>query len=51
VQKIKAETLKKCFARAGFGESDMANNLEQPENRIFQQKFVHLNRPFFASVK
>jgi hypothetical protein len=22
-----------------------------PENRIFQQKFVHMNRPFIASVK
>jgi hypothetical protein len=24
---------------------------EQPENRIFQQKFVHTNRPFIASMK
>jgi hypothetical protein len=24
---------------------------KQPENRIFQQKFVHMTRPFNASVK
>jgi hypothetical protein len=24
---------------------------EQPENRIFQQKFIHMNRPFIVSVK
>jgi hypothetical protein len=24
---------------------------QQPENRIFQQKIVHMNRPFIASVK
>jgi hypothetical protein len=24
---------------------------KQPENRIFQQKFVHMNSPFIASVK
>jgi hypothetical protein len=24
---------------------------KQPENRIFQQKSVHMNRPFIASVK
>jgi hypothetical protein len=24
---------------------------QQPENRIFQRKFVHMNRPFIASVK
>jgi hypothetical protein len=24
---------------------------QQPENRIFQQKFIHMNRPFIASVK
>jgi hypothetical protein len=23
----------------------------QPENGIFQRKFVHMNRPFIASVK
>jgi hypothetical protein len=116
VKKIKAETVRKCFAKAGFGESDVADNLEearrmktllqylicaegkelscdtkdfvrsdahlathyrfepvtallavtntqnemwrmmrrekkQPENRIFQRKFVDMNRPFIASVK
>jgi hypothetical protein len=115
VKKIKAETVKKCFAKDGFGKSDMADNLEeasehnaaisnfcigkelscgtkdfvrsddhlathcsfepatallvvrttqneyvedeeeeeekkQPENRIFQRKFVHMNRPIIASV-
>jgi uncharacterized protein YabN with tetrapyrrole methylase and pyrophosphatase domain len=29
VKKIKAETVKKCFAKAGFGESDVADNLEK----------------------
>jgi hypothetical protein len=24
---------------------------KQPENRIFQRKFVHMNRPFVTSVK
>jgi hypothetical protein len=24
---------------------------KQPESRIFQRKFVHMNRPFTASVK
>jgi uncharacterized protein YabN with tetrapyrrole methylase and pyrophosphatase domain len=117
VKKIKAETVKQCFAKAGFGESVVADNLEeasenitaisnacrgkelscdtndfvrsdghlathysfepatallavihkmkmwrmrrwkkkeekkQPENRIFQRKFVHMNRTFTASVK
>jgi hypothetical protein len=27
VKKIKAETVKKCFAKVGFGESDVADNL------------------------
>jgi hypothetical protein len=29
VKTIKAETVKKCFAKAGFGESDVADNLEE----------------------
>jgi hypothetical protein len=32
MKKIKAETVKKCFAKAGFGESDVAGNLEAREN-------------------
>jgi hypothetical protein len=28
VKKIKAETVKKCFAKAGFGRSDVTDNLE-----------------------
>jgi hypothetical protein len=32
VKKIKSETVKKCFAKAGFGESDVADNLEVIEN-------------------
>jgi hypothetical protein len=32
VKKIKAETVRKCFAKAGFGESDVADNLEESEN-------------------
>jgi hypothetical protein len=24
---------------------------KQPENRIFQRKLMHINRPFIASVK
>jgi hypothetical protein len=113
VQKIKAQTVKKCLAKAGFGESGVADNVEeasgntaaisnlcrgkelssdtkhfvqsddplathysfepatallavrntqnedvedkeekqQSENRTFQRKFVHMNRPFIAPVK
>jgi uncharacterized protein YabN with tetrapyrrole methylase and pyrophosphatase domain len=29
VKKIKAETVKKCSAKAGFGESDVADKLEE----------------------
>jgi hypothetical protein len=29
VTKIKTESVKKCFAMAGFGESDAADNLEE----------------------
>jgi hypothetical protein len=29
VRKIKAQTVKKCFAKAGFGERDVADNLEE----------------------
>jgi hypothetical protein len=29
VKTIKAETVKKCFAKAGFGVSDVADNLEE----------------------
>jgi hypothetical protein len=28
VKEIKAETVKQCFAKAGFGESDVVDNLE-----------------------
>jgi hypothetical protein len=34
VKKIKAETVKKCFAKAGFGESDVADNLEEVSENI-----------------
>jgi hypothetical protein len=34
VKKIKAETVKKCFAEAGFGESDVPNNLEEASENI-----------------
>jgi hypothetical protein len=29
VKKIKAETVKKCFAKAAFWKSDVADNLEE----------------------
>jgi hypothetical protein len=32
VKKIKAETVKMCFAKAGFGESDVADNLAAISN-------------------
>jgi hypothetical protein len=32
VKKIKAETVKKYFAKAGCGESNVADNLEESEN-------------------
>jgi hypothetical protein len=34
VKKIKAEIVKKCFATAGFGESDVADNLEEASENI-----------------
>jgi hypothetical protein len=34
VKKIKAETVKKCFAKAGFGESDVADNFEEASGNI-----------------
>jgi hypothetical protein len=34
VEEIKAETAKKCFAEAGFGESDVADNLEEASEDI-----------------
>jgi translation elongation factor EF-Ts len=34
VKKIKAETVKKCRAKAGFGESDVAYNLEEASENI-----------------
>jgi hypothetical protein len=34
VKKIKAETAKKCFAKAGIGESDVADNLEEASENI-----------------
>jgi hypothetical protein len=36
VKKIKADTVKKkrCFAKAGYGESDVADNLEEASENI-----------------
>jgi hypothetical protein len=34
VKKIKTETVKKCFAKAGFGEGDVADNLEEANENI-----------------
>jgi hypothetical protein len=34
VKKIEAETVKKYFAKAGFGESDVADNLEEASENI-----------------
>jgi hypothetical protein len=34
VKKIKAETVKNVFAKAGFGESDVADNLEEASENI-----------------
>jgi hypothetical protein len=34
VKKIKAQTVKKCFAKAGFGESDVMDNLEKASENI-----------------
>jgi hypothetical protein len=34
VKKIKAETVTKCFAKAGFWESDVADNLEDASKNI-----------------
>jgi hypothetical protein len=34
VKKIKAERVKTCFAKAGFGEGDVAGNLEEASENI-----------------
>jgi hypothetical protein len=34
VKKITAETVKKCFPKARFGESDVADNLEEASENI-----------------
>jgi hypothetical protein len=34
VKKIKVETVKKCFAKDGCGESDVAENLEEASENI-----------------
>jgi uncharacterized protein YabN with tetrapyrrole methylase and pyrophosphatase domain len=34
VKKIKSETVKRCFAKAGFGESDVSDNLEEASENI-----------------
>jgi hypothetical protein len=34
VKKIKADTVKKCFDKAGFGESDVADNFEEASEDI-----------------
>jgi hypothetical protein len=34
VKKITAETVEKCFAKAGFGESAVADNLEEESENI-----------------
>jgi hypothetical protein len=34
MKKIKEETVNKCFAKAGFGEGDVADNLEQASENI-----------------
>jgi hypothetical protein len=34
VKKTKAETVEKCFSKAGFGESDVADNLEESSEKI-----------------
>jgi hypothetical protein len=34
VKKIKAQTVKQCFAKSGFGESDVADNSEEASENI-----------------
>jgi hypothetical protein len=34
VKKIKAETVRKCFAKAGIGEREVADNLEEASENI-----------------
>jgi hypothetical protein len=34
VKKIKAQTAKRCFPKAGFGESDVADNLDEASENI-----------------
>jgi hypothetical protein len=57
VKKIKAEIIKKCFAKAGFGESDMADNLEEAsENMLLylvsggEKNFPVMQRTLFVMM-
>jgi hypothetical protein len=36
VKKIKGETVKKCFAKAGFGESDLGDNFRRRVKTLLQ---------------
>jgi hypothetical protein len=54
VKKITAETVKRCFAKGGFGESDVADNLEEANENIAAisnlcqgKKFPVIQRTFF----
>jgi hypothetical protein len=48
VKKIKAETVKTCFAKAGFGESDVEDNSEEVSETLLQKNFLEIQRTMFG---
>jgi hypothetical protein len=49
VKKIKAETGKKCFAKAGFGKSDVADNLRR-RMKILLQYLFSAEEKYFPAI-
>jgi hypothetical protein len=51
VKKIKAGTIKKCFAKAGFGESDVADNLEEASENIAAISNLCLGKELYCDTE
>jgi hypothetical protein len=51
VKKIQAETVKKCFAKAGYGESDVADNLKEESENIAGISNLCRGKEFYCDTK
>jgi hypothetical protein len=51
VKKIKAEIVKKCFGKAGCGESDVADNLEEACENITAIPNLRRGKELFCEAK